>query len=142
MLTRYAGVRQASWYVLVVVGCSFCCLIILCNMNSVMALKLGVGDVNLKSVTSKISARSYQPIYLICGFNSNKISVLTYSKIPYISLAHLSDVFLFALSSAVPEVQCHLCFAFSLLGCVHLCGSQIYVIVKSQHMLTTTSANK
>ena len=76
MLTRYAGVRQALWYVLVVVECSFCCLIKLCNMNSVRALKLGVGDVNLKSVPSKISARSYQPIYLICGFDLTPIKFL------------------------------------------------------------------
>ena len=76
MPTRYAGVRQVSWYVLVVVGCSVCCLIKLCNMNSVVALKLGVGCVNLKSVPSKISARSYQPIYLICGFDFTQIEIL------------------------------------------------------------------
>lgn len=76
MLTQYAGVRQVSWYVLVVVGCSFCCLIKLCNMNSVMTLKLGVGDVNLKSVPSKISARSYQPIYVKCGFDLTPVKFL------------------------------------------------------------------
>ena len=48
-----------------------------------MALKLGVGDVNLKSVPSKISARSYQPIYLICGFDLTPIKFLYWPTVKF-----------------------------------------------------------
>ena len=52
-------------------------------MNSVVALKLGVGCVNLKSVPSKISARSYQPIYLICGFDFTQIEILYWPTVKF-----------------------------------------------------------